>query len=101
MILTMPLVRTAPLVPPDTAGAICAENPCCNRSTTAFDPCPPGVTYASGAPGSITTCGVAPVTMETGAITHGGFCELIKQVCGSLLSRFGFTSTMNPILVFE
>src|SRR5258708_25102177 len=92
MILVVPAVRTAPLVPADAKGAICADVPRCNRFTTEVAPFPPpGVTYASGTLGCIITFGVAPVFTATGAITHGGRFPHQKHVRLSFPSRFGFT----------
>src|SRR5260221_4018712 len=47
----------------------------------------------------MTTLGVGPVLMETGAITQGGVSPAKKQVRLSEPSRFGFTSTINPMFV--
>src|SRR5882724_11914914 len=98
--VVIPAVRLAPLGPVDESGRIWTLVPCCKRSTTDVEPNPPpGVTYARGTWGCMTTRGVGPVLMETGAITQGGVCPAKKQVCVSELSRLGFTSTINPMLV--
>src|ERR1700720_2023095 len=98
-IVGSPAVRVAPLGPVDENGRILTLIPCCRRSTTDVDPNPPpGVTYASGTCGCMTTLGVGPVLSETGAVTQGGVCPAKKHVRVSIPSRFGFTSTMNPML---
>src|SRR5713101_5556540 len=97
MIFTTLFVRVAPLVPVVEPSAILTVVLLCSRFTTDVTPPPPGVTYANGASGCNTTCGVNPVFKETEATTQGFTVDVeLKQVwVVSLASK----STMNPMLV--
>src|SRR5882762_1629616 len=95
MILVVPAVRTAPLVPADAKGAICADVPCCNRFTTEVAPFPPpGVTYDSGTLCCMLTFGVVSVVWATGGVWLGGSVPARKQVCLASPTGCGFASTV-------